>query len=88
VAFYYGKCFFATVATNSHQLIGPRHPYVKSLQPRTLLGIPLSTWLCTLSTSPSPVDAILIPNSKKITLPSELFKGVLDEIASVTCQLA
>jgi len=33
VAFYYGKCFFATVATNSHQLIGPRHPYVKSLQP-------------------------------------------------------
>lgn len=63
-------------------------PMLNRFNPRTLPGIPLSTWLCTLSTSPSPLDAILIPNSKKITLPSELLKGVLDEIASVTCQPA
>lgn len=41
-----------------------------------------------LSASPPSVDAILIPNSKKITSPSELFNGVLGEIASVACQLA
>lgn len=41
---------------------------------------------CTLF--PSSLDAILISNSEKITLPSEPFKGLLGEIAPATCQPA
>jgi len=84
VAFYYGKCFFATVATNSHQLIGPRHPYVKSLQPPNSSRNTSLYLVMHFIHLPVAVGC----NFNLEFQPSELFKGVLDEIASVTCQLA
>ena len=67
------------------------HPFLRhlspSLPPSARRGLGKSgRAACTLF--PSSLDAILISNSEKITLPSEPFKGLLGEIAPATCQPA